>query len=366
MVGGIADYAGRFRMALEAASIEFDDLVPEPGLPSRAQVREIHKEVHRWAASGGLSRYRLAHVELATFSTREFHYARALSRAGVLLVLTLHETRDILFSPYHHLGPRLVSKVLDLTLGRAAKSALLRSSDLLVTLGPSGSADLQHRWSQGSERCPTIPHVSYKVKDRRPSAGPVRILSLGFFGPHKGFEVLLAAYARLLRDRPDLIHTTRLVLTGADYRDLKPRGLNSALEGSGIPEASLVRLGFVSEEELQDLLAEGHIAVIPYDREFPGSTSGILMRALSAGIACVVSDNPALTQHVSDGVTASVFPAGNDIALALCIETLVEDQSMRDRLGAAAQRQVADCCNPREVGDRVTALYASVDARRSP
>lgn len=64
--------------------------------------------------------------------------------------------------------------------------------------------------------------------------------------------------------------------------------------------------------------------------------------AMRAGCAVLVSDLPALSEIVTDGVTGRLFSAGDAVELANCIEELCHDTNQRKQLGQAAKSWVED------------------------
>ena len=55
------------------------------------------------------------------------------------------------------------------------------------------------------------------------------------------------------------------------------------------------------------------------------------------GRAVVVADLPALAEIVEDGKTGCLYPAGDSQALADTINRLLQDESLRDKLGESAK-----------------------------
>ena len=59
--------------------------------------------------------------------------------------------------------------------------------------------------------------------------------------------------------------------------------------------------------------------------------------AMRSGRAVVVADLPALAEIVEDGKTGCLYPAGDAQALADTINRLLQDESLRDKLGESAK-----------------------------
>jgi len=63
-----------------------------------------------------------------------------------------------------------------------------------------------------------------------------------------------------------------------------------------------------------------------------------LLEAMSSGCAIVASRVPGIVDVVEDGVNGILVPPGDAAALREAIRSLLEDESLRTRLGEAARR----------------------------
>ena len=79
--------------------------------------------------------------------------------------------------------------------------------------------------------------------------------------------------------------------------------------------------------------------------------------AMAMEKALVVSSVGALLEIVDEGVTAHTFTPEDPVSLADAIEPLVDDPTMRARLGAAARAWVAANRTWEQNGQRYLALY---------
>ena len=365
-VGGVADYAARYRVALETAGIRYHDVALPSDTPQRTDIAAIQREVAALAASGELAKYRLAHVEIARFTYREFWYAHFLRKYSDLpLVITVHEPGEVIERPFRHLGLenkpkplRSVGRALDRGLAGRHVRKLLARADRVVTLGSYGQHHLRTRWSLAAGKGVSIPHVSYASVRRRAVTKRLDIVFAGFAGAGKGLPTLLEAYHRLL-DR-GLPTKTRLVITGGGFAPGENPSLDDALRSVTLPEANLDVLGFLTERELQELFARAAVVVVPFEPNLPAASSAMLIRAMSAGVAIAASDLPSLTQNVEHGQTALVFRAGNAVELSEALRRLVGSKTLRDKLGRAAAAKARKEHSPKAVGKVVAALYDQI------
>ncbi len=153
--------------------------------------------------------------------------------------------------------------------------------------------------------------------------------TVGFIGrldePRKGLDVLLAAFAEVVRVRPG----ARLLVAGrGDVADVR----------AGLPPELLdavIFLGQVDEQDKAALLRTVDVYVAP---NRGGESFGIvLVEAMSAGAPVLASDLDAFRRVCDDGRTGVLFPAGDDAALASCLLDLLGNPARRDALRAAAQ-----------------------------
>ena len=157
---------------------------------------------------------------------------------------------------------------------------------------------------------------------------------------------------------------------GRDYATLA-----AALRGTTVPclvgaPATSVRhlelpagfrwMGLVEAARFQELLRSCSFVVIPsYPLAYPTGQS-LLLAAMAAGKACIVSDSPAIRDYVSEEVAVMV-PTGNAEALAEAMTSLAADPSRCSRLGAAAQRQWKASFTPNSMWSDIAALLPDHD-----
>lgn len=67
-----------------------------------------------------------------------------------------------------------------------------------------------------------------------------------------------------------------------------------------------------------------------------------MLEAMATGLGVVGTDVAGIPEVILDGETGLVVPAGDRVALAAAIESLLTDMALRARLGGAARRKVED------------------------
>jgi glycosyltransferase involved in cell wall biosynthesis len=153
---------------------------------------------------------------------------------------------------------------------------------------------------------------------------PLHIVFLGRLGPRKGVPELLRALADpRLRDR-----AWRATLAGdGDVETYRVSAAELGLDGR------IAFPGWVGTEALGEVLATAHVLVLPsYAEGLPMS----VLEAFAAGVPVVCTPVGGLPEVVVDGGNGLLVPAGDVGSLADALLRLLEDESLRSRLAAAA------------------------------
>ena len=148
------------------------------------------------------------------------------------------------------------------------------------------------------------------------------ILGLGKLTYHKGFDVLLKAYARLSNPAPDLL----IAGSGDEAQPLQQ--LAATL---GIAQR-VTFLGWIDGMDKIRLLRSALCFVCPSRRE---PFANVLLEALAAGLPVVASNaggNPELVHHDAHGL---LFPSEDEAALAQILGQLLDTPALLTRLRSA-------------------------------
>jgi phosphatidylinositol alpha-mannosyltransferase len=138
----------------------------------------------------------------------------------------------------------------------------------------------------------------------------------------------------LVRAWPEIHRRTgaRLQVCGAD-----PLAVRLLLTRLRVPDDGIDILGFLSQEELTDLLTRTKALVAP---SLGGESFGmVLTRAYACALPVVASDIPGYREVLTPEAAVSVAP-DDPTALTGAIVSLLGDEERRVEMGAAA-RQVA-------------------------
>jgi len=147
----------------------------------------------------------------------------------------------------------------------------------------------------------------------------------------KGLRYLLEAVAKLRTERHvELVVIGRLKEGGPSARIIDELGLRDAVTFiTGVPE-----------ERIIELYSEAQIAVVPSLYE---GFSLPAIEAMSCGVPLVATSGGALPEVVGEhNDTALIVPPGDSEAFASMLRTALDDQALRDRIGAAGRQRVID------------------------
>src|SRR5262249_2844817 len=206
------------------------------------------------------------------------------------------------------------------------RSALACARHVIATSATSGRL-LAADYGVPPERLSVVEPGTDRVASRpREHAGEVVLLAVGAVIPRKGYDVLVAALARLAHLR------WRLVIAGDGGRspetvrrpqaDIAPRG----------PPGRIPPPGAVSTEQPASLYQRCDLFVLPSRFEGYGM---VFAEAIAHGLPVIGTTAGAIPETVPDAAGVLVPP--DDVeALAAALRRLIEDPAERGRLSAAA------------------------------
>ncbi|WP_342359370.1 glycosyltransferase family 4 protein [Terrarubrum flagellatum] len=283
----------------------------------------------------------VVHINIAPRGStwRKMLYERVARALGARIVLHLHGSAYNEF--YEGLGPKR----------QAAVRAFFRRADAVVVLSPYWArfvtAELgvsQERVTQIANGVPVADDVVALHPANEDKVEPL-ILFLGQIGERKGVDLLLDAFADLVR------------------RNL---GFRAVIAGDGEVDAAVKRAaelgladrvafpGWVEGPEVHKLLSQADIFVLPSRAE---NQPVAILEAMARRLPVVSTLVGAIPEQVIDGETGLLVPAGDATALSAALAKLVECPELRDRLGEAGLSRFRAHFSVAACAERFAALY---------
>jgi len=182
------------------------------------------------------------------------------------------------------------------------------------------------------------------------------IIYTGRLAPEKSLHVLVEAFATVRQQRPQAC----LVLVGDGPMRT---ALTEQTQRLGCQDNTRF-VGTVAPSEIPRWLQMADVFTLVSPSEgFPCA----LVEAMSAGLASVVSDIPAIRQLVQSEKHGLLAPAGDAAAVSAALIRLLDDQELRTRMGAEARRSVKEQYATERVLERYeTLLGETIPTKRRP
>ena len=181
-------------------------------------------------------------------------------------------------------------------------------------------------------------------------AGKVLILFLSRLDRKKGLDLLLPAFAKLRAQHPN----ATLVVAGAGD-DAFVNRLREGAARLGI-QSDVVWTGFLDENDKQAALADADLFVLPSYSENFGVA---VVEAMGHGLPVVVSDQVGIHREVVEAGAGLAVSCGVE-ELARGLTSLVENPSLRSRMGQNGRRLAQTQFSVEAVIRRVADLYAGI------
>ncbi len=185
--------------------------------------------------------------------------------------------------------------------------------------------------------------------------GKINILFVGRLEKRKGANYLLNAYARLKKEHPNI----RLIIVGPGVNLRRRYELKVRLSRL----KDVVFTGGVPYEDLPRYYQTADIVCAPATGQ--ESFGIVLLEAMALGKPIVATSNEGYASVVSHGEQGLLVPPKNIKALAEALERLIEDSSLRSKLGANGLETVQSYDWPL-VARRVLDYYQQVSGNAKP
>jgi glycosyltransferase involved in cell wall biosynthesis len=245
---------------------------------------------------------------------------------------SLAQTHRLVALVHHPLALESGLNASDAAALRESERAALSCARHVVVTSPSTASLLTSDYGVARDLITVVrPGTDRFASPPRPSSDTVSLLAVGSVVPRKGYDVLVAALARLL-DLP-----WRLAIAGDRDRDCATaRQLDADIAQHGLGER-ISFLGAVTSERLMALYAAADLFVLPSRHEGYGMA---FTEAIAHGVPVVGTTAGAIAETVPAG--AGVLVAPDDVAaLGVALRQIIGNPVERDRLAAGARAAAA-------------------------
>jgi glycosyltransferase involved in cell wall biosynthesis len=269
-------------------------------------------------------------------------------------VVHCHATRDtVLAGQAHRLFPRTALIKSEHTfvkprLSKICRGAYARGVDRLVCVSRALQAQAMQVLDLPPERCPVV----YNGLEAERALAPRRIPSfltegrwvgvVGSFLPVKGQRFLLQAAPRILERFPE----TRFLFAGQgperESLEEQARGLGDRVRFMGLQSDPL------------DVLAGLEVAVVPSTLE---TFSLVSLEAMALERPLVASRVGGIPEVVEDGVSGTLVPSEDPVALAGAVCAYLEDPALARRHGRQGRERALSCFSLDAMAENLEAVY---------
>ncbi len=274
----------------------------------------------------------------------------AWAAGGRPLVVSLHGS-DVFVAERQWLAKRAARAVFDRAGWITACSEDLR--ERAIALGAHQADTETLPYGIDADRFRPDPAARAAVRSELGIGSAPLVFSAGRLVRKKGFEVLIAAMARIRRDQP----AVRLAIAGdGDLREAL-----AAQAASAGPAIQL--LGNRTQDEVARLAAAADVIAVPSIHDEAGNVDGLpnfALEALASATPVVATRAGGLASVIDDGRTGLLVPERDVAALADAIGSLLADTGHAHALGAAGRDRVVSAFGWARVGERLEAAYTRV------
>ncbi len=351
--GGVGDFTRQLALALHALGHELHVLTTAGERPGKNfdPPLTVHREIEDW---GWGSHTRLTRWirEVAPDVVNVQYQAAAYQMKGGITLYPRWQRRHIsvpLVVTYHDLLPPYLFPKAGPLRHWSVRQLAQYADGVIVTNGGDYTALTESLEDAappirlipiGSNIAPNPPDGYERAAWRAAQGFAPDDKLIGFFGfmnRSKGIETLLDALKHL-RDREQPVHllfiggrTGSSDFTNRRYAD----EIDARIRELGL-DGRVHRTGFSMPAEVSAALLGVDVCALPY-RDGASLRRGTLHAALTHGCATVTTTPAVETPHLRDGENALLVPPEDPAALAAAIGRLLNDATLRQKLGAAAE-----------------------------
>ena len=187
-----------------------------------------------------------------------------------------------------------------------------------------------------------------------PSAAPAeafQVLSLRSWEPNYNIDVLLKAFARFVRQRPEAGARLCLLGGGPDAASLQALAQQLGVQGQ------VDFVGRVGDQAMVDALQRSTVSVsVPTS----DATSVSVLESMACGLPIIASDLPANRQWIEHGQGGWLVPVGDEVALCEALLSAHDQAAVRQTMGQHNRARIERDASRRGQMDAMWRLYEGV------
>ncbi len=279
----------------------------------------------------------IVHIQIL-FHLIDWHILNQLKRTNARLVVTVH---DVI--PHKFYARRFGWLELFIL------QYIYNKADRLIVHAETNKQQLLENFSVREDKVIVIPHGEYSLRgiSREISDDQARaklevninqkvILFFGFIRKTKGIDILLEAFDKVAEEFPDIILIVAgLPIQGESFSEHR-RFINEMKHGGKVK----CFVEYVEYADIPCFFRVADIVVLPYLEFY--SQSGVVHLAQGFGKAVIASDVGGLPEAVENQKSGLIVPAGDVERLAEAMSYLLENESVRIRMGERAMEMAME------------------------
>lgn len=195
----------------------------------------------------------------------------------------------------------------------------------------------------------------FKPKPFRKDPDPFEIICVGRLVRVKGQRVLLEAVEGLLSEGRRI--RLRYVGDGPDRAGLEKCAKEKGLEKIVIFE------GAINQDRIRELYSQADVFVLA---SFAEGIPVVLMEAMAMEIPCIATRITGIPELIRDDIDGLLVSASDVGALKNAITSLIDDSSLRLKLGRAGRRRVIEKYNLKPNTDRLAEVFRKRLSKETP
>ena len=270
--------------------------------------------------------------------------AMASILSGFPRIFTIHGVRR--HEAAHRTGWERASTTFDIIIERAAH----RYFDAYICISPYAKEILN-----GKHKTYQIPNpvksLFFDAGKRRAIPFSPTLVFVGVIAPLKRPEDLIRAHAEL-RSRFPLLRT--IICGGVEDRIYAER-INKMISDRNIQGIEFK--GIIPQDHLAEIFSRATALVLPSVQE---NSPMVIAEAMAAGLPVVASRVGGVESLVGHDATGFLYDPGVVPALIRCLDLLLSDPSLVDRLGREAGKKALDHYSPSIIADQTVGAYREI------